>query len=262
MENYEHIPSVLLTRSLTELKIQSRDGVFDTAAEDYSCVDYSGSMNVVFRGHKKKLMGLIGSHSSEGKFIFGAVAWLTEFDVLDALASAVTAGAFVQFVVQKEDFLRPELSMKASKWKSLLHSKYDKLGCRPFDDLCVYHLYETPYSIARGGGRPNIDAIRCVGNHNSDNSPAFPRMHDKFVVFGSYSITDDSGSVSFLAETVWMGSYNFSMSATQSFESVIILRNAELANTAFLKEFRLLLSLSEPLNWQSEWVCPQFRIGT
>ena len=32
-------------------------------------------------------------------------------------------------------------------------------------------------------GDPTLDPIRCVGNHNSNRQPAFPRMHNKFLVF-------------------------------------------------------------------------------
>ena len=45
----------------------------------------------------------------------GCVAWLTHFDILDAMARLKT----VSIVVQKEDFLRPDMG-QPSNWKDLL----------------------------------------------------------------------------------------------------------------------------------------------
>lgn len=54
----------------------------------------------MFRNLKEELIACI----KNADFVFGCVAWLTDFDVLAALAEKQG----VNIAVQKEDFLRPD----------------------------------------------------------------------------------------------------------------------------------------------------------
>lgn len=259
-KGYDHVVESLEGLPLTNLYIPSQNGAFSTNI-DYSRLCTNCNLQVVLRGHKEALLDIINS-STANDFIFGAVAWITDFDIIDALAAAANRGVFVQFVVQKEDFLRPDRSAdNRQSWRSRLRFKYSMLGCKPFDDPLIYSLYSSPHKISGGCNRPPIQAIRCVGNYSSsaaDNASVFPRMHNKYIVFGRV-IGSSASSIEFNAYSVWMGSYNLSQNASMSFESVVILYSVQAADT-FLKDFRLLFSLSEPLDWQSEWLCPQFKI--
>ena len=60
---------------------------------------------------------------------------------------------------------------------------------------------------------------------------------------------------------VWTGSLNFSIASTLSFENAILIRKKEVVDLYF-KEFCQILALSEPLDWASEWMRPEWWIGT
>jgi hypothetical protein len=71
---------------------------------------------------------------------------------------------------------------------------------------------------------PSIDAVRCVGNHNKDKKPAFPRMHNKFLVFakkgrGPYA--------------VWTGSFNLTRNAGLSLENALYITQPKIINAYF-----------------------------
>lgn len=60
---------------------------------------------------------------------------------------------------------------------------------------------------------------------------------------------------------VWTGSYNFTQNAERSWENAVIIRDPVIAD-AYLREWAQLYSLSEPLDWKSPYVAPEWRIGT
>ena len=85
--------------NLNELTIEDADGPMGACAEqvDNSCS--TDEVNVYFKDIKQKLI----NHINEADVILGCVAWLTDFDILDALAKKNT-----QILIQKEDFCRPD----------------------------------------------------------------------------------------------------------------------------------------------------------
>jgi phosphatidylserine/phosphatidylglycerophosphate/cardiolipin synthase-like enzyme len=192
----------------------------------------------------------------------GAVAWLTDENMINALATPKNGCAIV---VQKEDFLRPDLGSSRGSWAQVLRGRYDRLRPPPA-------RYELP-GIAAGlnlCGDPSFGAIRCVGNRNSDKSPAFPRMHNKFLVFATRvpharsspeKVYIGDYDASYLPYAVWTGSFNLTHNATQSLENAVILRNEEIAS-AYANEWAQIFALSEPLDWENEWITPEYRVGT
>ncbi|WP_347358471.1 phospholipase D-like domain-containing protein [Bdellovibrio sp.] len=208
--------------------------------EDFSAI--SGNVEVVFRNLEDRLIAEI----QKSKFVVGCVAWLTSYRVLDALAQTK-----VSLIVQKEDFLRPDHYSKAT-----LHAKYEKLTSGSLER----------YSFPGIGGSLNtcgdteIGAIHCVGNFNSDKSPAHPRMHNKFVVFCDV-IDKDPEHPKIAPISVWTGSFNFSHNANDSFENAVIINDPKIAG-AYLNEFEQIYALGEKLNWESEWSAPIRRIGS
>ena len=101
-----------------------------------------------------------------------------------------------------------------------------------------------------------------MGNHNAERKPAFSRMHHKFLVFGDIIVGEDKHHCDeFVPKVVWTGSFNLTRNGTHSFENAVILREPKLVD-AFYQEWGQILALSEPLNWDSRWVEPEFRIGT
>jgi hypothetical protein len=106
----------------------------------------------------------------------------------------------------------------------------------------------------------DIPPVRCVGNDNADKHPAWPRMHNKFLVFCSLRENAWRGP-ELHPECVWTGSYNITFNAQKSFENAVILRDSDIA-AAYAREWAQILALSEPLDWEDRWSAPEYRIGT
>lgn len=206
-----------------------------------------GDVEVVFRHLDRRLIALI----EEADYVVGCVAWLTHPDILDALAKK----QLVCLVVQKEDFLRPDLDT-ADKWRADLRRRYRALRC--CCDRWGFPGLVRELSMCADG---SIDAVRCVGNHNADKHPAFPRAHHKFVVFGKLSQSSREDHVDWLPYAVWTGSFNFTKNAAASLENAVVLRQPKIV-AAFAAEFEQTVALSEPLDWEWEWMTPEWRIGT
>ncbi|WP_146036505.1 phospholipase D-like domain-containing protein [Pseudotabrizicola formosa] len=228
--------------SLNSLKIPDADGP-PQPLTDYSSEFLSvDKVTVVFRDHRAKLKNFISRHD----FIFGAVAWFTDEEVIKSLR-----GKVVSIIVQKEDFLKPDRFGTVSTLQSAYGSVESKL---------------TRYGIPGQANMmsfacsPEVEAFRCVGNYNRDKKPAFPRMHNKFLVGGRISVSAD-GEHSFVPEAVWTGSYNISYNAQLSFENALMIEDRSVA-TAYVNEWSQILALSERLNWESDWAAPEYRIGS
>jgi phosphatidylserine/phosphatidylglycerophosphate/cardiolipin synthase-like enzyme len=110
---------------------------------------------------------------------------------------------------------------------------------------------------------PTIQPVRCVGNHNREKKPAFPRMHNKFLVF--CDVLESGGDLYSGFEvkpyTVWTGSFNLTKNAAMSLENALVLTDPNIVR-AYFREWEQILALSEPLDWGSDWCEPEWRIGT
>lgn len=231
--------------NLNEYQLDN-DGNFDFNIEDNS-IETSEGITVYFRNIQERLIENI----EKADAVFGAVAWLTSFDILDALAKVEN----VSLIVQKEDFLRPDLGVK-DNWKKELRKKYLNLKC----DLTRYSFDNLLRSMSFACD-PSMDPVRCVGNHNRDKNPAFPRMHNKFVIFSKIEGEDQSGNEIIKPYSVWTGSFNFTKNAGKSLENALLLSQTDVVK-AFYKEFGQIAAMSEPLDWESDWAAPEWRIGS
>lgn len=221
----------------------------------------SGSVTkVFFRDIEQNLIQQIRNYP----VVVGCVAWLTHPRILDALATCIG----VSIVVQKEDFLRPDSDSPG--WKKELRRQYEAL--RSIGDryevsrLISYLSYATSQEF---------QPVRCLGNHNRDKDPAFPRMHNKFIVFCdrvNYSRSCDnvcrytghecdSNNDTLNPRAVWTGSFNFTQNATNSLENAVLISDPVIAS-AYFAEWEQLICLSEPLDWTDDWCAPEWRIGT
>jgi hypothetical protein len=211
------------------------------------------TVEAIFRNQENRLLDLIKTF--ENGAIFGCVAWLTSVPVLKALERCKN----VQIIVQKEDFLRPDIDTKnIDKWKSELWRLYSNIKC----DI-ERHQFRKPMGNLSVCGDPTVDGIRCVGNHNIEKKPAFPRAHHKFLVF--CNVTETEEVKSYLPIALWTGSFNLTKNATNSFENVLYFSDTSGENeiiNAFLNEHHQIFALSESLNWNDVWTTPEFRIGT
>ncbi len=224
------------------------DGNFSDSFSDNSISSTNG-INVYFRDIEKKLL----EHISEADVILGAVAWLTSYSILDALAAKDN----VSIIVQKEDFLRPDYGSK-SNFKTILRQKYDALKC----NLERYSFKDNILSQVSICSDPSIEPIRCVGNHNKDKKPAFPRMHNKFLIFAKIEPGNDENGYEIIKPyAVWTGSFNLTKNATASLENALYITEKNIID-AYFKEYGQIAAMSEELDWSSDWVAPEWRIGT
>jgi len=195
--------------------------------------------------------------------VLGCVAWLTNERILTALVSKD-----VSIVVQKEDFLRPDMS-NTNDWKSNLRRRYEALQFSSSWNRTFPVVALNP----RGGGSFSEGAIRCMGNYNRDKSSAFPRMHHKFAIFAkknieTHTLVVDDWSVTydqvdllcpFTPYAVWTGSFNFTQNAVMSLENAVVIRSPEIVY-AYFREYAHVFGLSEPIDWTQDWVSPEYDV--
>lgn len=223
----------------------------DARMQDNSIRIQCADISIVFRNQKQRLLQKI----SEYNCVVGCVAWLTDFDILNVLSKVDR----VVIVVQKEDFLRPDLEA-GKDWKNALRDAYTKI--KPHGGRFAWPGLMGKLSVCYDD---TIQPIRCIGNHNSKKEPAFPRMHNKFLVFSKFSEHNEplpkGYSITLVNHEVWTGSYNLTKNATKSLENAVLINNQEIAQS-YYNEFCQIFALSEPLDWESDWCAPEFRIGT
>ncbi len=192
-----------------------------------------GKIKVYFRDIKQHLI----QHINEAYGVVGCIAWLTDWDILDAMSLKEIAS----IIVQKEDFLRPDYGAK-SNWKKDLRSRYDKIN---------FSMWKTDIkgmggiSYARCGD--DVEGIRCLGNYNKDKNPAFPRCHHKFLLTCKF---EKSNNNPFTPTGVWTGSFNFTNNASNSLENAVYITDKNIV-AAYYAEWINCLQRSEPLDWES-----------
>ena len=127
--------------------------------------------------HFKHLIPTLCEKIRSADAVVGCVAWLTNQQVLTAL-SHLKYGTSI--IVQKEDFLRPDTDTNTRD----LYSKYAAIP--PFNWQGAFGVRTgTKVEMINTTSDGHDDfAVRCCGNHNSTRNPSFPRMHNKFLVFG------------------------------------------------------------------------------
>ena len=231
---------------LTEILIPD-DGQ-GTLQEDHGTTD-----QVIFRNHLRALTGILEEAARDGATCFGAIAWLTDRRILRALTHIPTA-----MLIQKEDFLRPEAGAQEG-WQEELRKAYEAI-LEPCESR-----YGLP-GIAKGlsvSGDPGLEAVRCVGERpepGRDN----PRMHNKFLVFAHRKENKKEGfysEIEWSPYAVWTGSANLTDTTDRSWENSLFIGSEKIAQ-AYLDEWVQLFTMSEPLDWQSPYVDPEWRIGT
>jgi hypothetical protein len=203
-------------------------------------------LSVVFSNHERHAVEFIRSYP----VIAGCVAWLTNDAVLAALADRLRVG----IIVQKEDFLRPDFK-PGPGWEKRLRDRYAALPGAPA------LAWGVPLSYC-GPGSAEPHPIRCMGLTDPEaKRKALPRMHHKFLIGCEHADNPNDDFAPPVPRAVWTGSVNLTYNATLSRENAVILRRPRVA-AQFMSEFQELLALSEPLDWQSQWVVPEFRYGS
>jgi len=164
--------------------------------------------------------------------VIGCVAWLTNDSILKALSE--TKGC--QFVVQVEDWLRPDLGdYSMQRQRELIES------LRGLDN------YDIP-GMLNVGSYIDIAPIRIAGvPKNRDRNQ--PRMHHKFALFGNlenYEETDLGANVHFYGgtvfHTVFTGSFNWTRNAANSLENGVFMQSPDIIDAYSREYFEILLT--------------------
>jgi hypothetical protein len=212
----------------------------------------SGNMVVesIFKNLEERVIEKI--HCADA--VVGCVAWLTNEKILEALSN-VKEG--VSLIVQKEDFLRPDLAA-SNNYKSRLQQQYHKLRSMygPIDG----QFEGKSEAIGEMSDEWWIDkSIRCVGFAKQKNEITIPRMHHKFLVFCKY-LDNFEKYWPYIPYAVWTGSFNMTFNGTQSIENAIYIENEEISESYF-NEWNNMLMISEALDWTSEYAEPDIQFN-
>ena len=113
--------------------------------------------------------------------------------------------------------------------------------------------------MSTGSGDDTDGAVRCAGIVG-DRKDIPPRNHHKFAVFCKNALCEHGNRVRH-PYAAWTGSFNWTENATRSLENAVVIRDRAIVE-AFYAEFQQVAALSEPLDWSSEYVDPEWRIGT
>lgn len=233
--------------NLNELAPYEKDGKYARPQSSATC----GNVTAIFDDLKETLIAEIQRWPA----VVACVAWLTEFEILNALATRDA----VQIVLSKEDFLRPDVGgMQKEKLRAAYlrlkfpFSRYDELPQ-------VFHL-----SCASD---PCIEPVRCCGVFDTNRSR--PRQHNKFAVFCDLEIDELVSEFTgepytlrrLIPRTVWTGSFNWTVNATLSFENAVLIRDEQIAN-AYFAQWGHILAVSERLDWTSQYAEPEWTTGT
>jgi hypothetical protein len=212
---------------------------------------------VALRPYFADIEGHVIEHIRIADAIVGCVAWLTSPSILRALA-LVPRG--VSIIVQKEDFLRPDLGQHdCDSWRSDLRTRYEalrRLQCWPGTlNIAAHASIEDLW----------IQPVRCVGMARQGSSTQ-PRMHHKFIVFCNQAADSYAGGTGG-SETlhwpepyaVWTGSFNFTVNGCNSLENALFINDKRIAKL-YYEEWQTVAWLSESLDWSSRWVDQEWSV--
>lgn len=205
---------------------------------------------VTLEAYFRNLEDHVVEHIRNADAIVGCVAWLTSPRILDALAS-VRRG--VSIIVQKEEFLRPDLGVRNSdRWREFLRSRYTALRS--------LECWPDTLQMVTGALIENnrIEPVRCAGMVR-EKCPAQPRMHHKFLVFCKRRVPKrkpvyEEGVADWpVPYGVWTGSFNFTINGSHSLENAVFIQDQSVAQR-YYEEWQNVAWLSESLDWTSRWV--------
>ncbi len=254
---------------LHRINLNSTPGNRPPIHRDHGCASDSGDVEAVFRNHQARLLRLIEEEVQPQRLVcLGAVAWFTDFDILDALTKVATS-----LIVQKEDFLRldgdsDEPGGRCDRLREILREHYEAVAGSDSSHLgfCRQN-FPSPLGDMSLTGDQAIAGVRCVGVRNRRGRRA-PLMHHKFLVFAKLTFLTEPGHEGeedpplvphWDPRIVWTGSANLTRLTPRSRENCLIIRDSKVAS-AYFREWVDLAAISEQLDWESEWVEPEWKL--
>lgn len=251
----------ILNLNLNNLELPLVDSKKNLSLEDYS--ETSENIAVHFRDLDQQLIKYIRN----AKAVVGAVAWLTNEEIIEELAKK----EFVSIVVQKEAYYRNPTEF----WQQKIIRLYKQLP----QYSGQYVISGLPSRISSNDQLVDTwDAIRSVGVI-ADNNEIIPLMHNKFLIFCDYDtidviVTNPIAVKNGLPESwcdmevevdiltpyaVWTGSFNITKNAVKSLENALYITDFKIID-AYYSEWGQLLARSESLDGMSNKYKPQWKI--
>ena len=201
---------------------------------DFSCIGDNKDIEVYFKNIENIICEKIKKH----KYIVGCVAWLTNKKILKELSNKDKE---VLIIVQDEDFLRPDTYFDGNKekFKKTILTYYNKIK-RTNKNISLGDLGISTHRAVDCG-------IRRCGFINKDKLPAFPRMHNKFIVLGN----DDEHGYPYYTEVI-TGSFNYTENSTNSLENIICIKDKKIVHS-YYAQFGEIAMISVELDWKGDW---------
>lgn len=227
-------------------KVLTNDAEGNGEQHNFSTKGNNEEIEVYF----KDIEGSIIKKIREYEYVVGCIAWLTNENILKELSKKKN----VLIIVQEEDFLRPDINFDGDKkkWRNKIRRLYKKLEKGEIESS-FWGVNYASQNIESG--------IRRFGMLNEDKKPAFPRMHNKFIICYN-EISGYEKEITIDGE-VLTGSYNYTENSNNSLENVLCIQDKKIVSNYF-KQFVEISTMSMPLNWQGEWKPSQsgIRYGT
>ncbi|MCB5226651.1 hypothetical protein JAO78_007450 [Alishewanella sp. 16-MA] len=255
MSKYQNLNH--LTKTVTDMGDNTRK----VALDDCSVQRYISEKTKV-AAYFKNLEAHLIHHIKSADAVVGCIAWLTSENVLKALSEKIAASV----IIQKEDFLRPDINSSSADWKTDLRTLYDAIKPIRTPENGLMGWYETSQVDDNVGiGSPFASVgIRCVG-YSRGATATQPRMHHKFLVFLRHKVITKEeelqGLWPYLPYAVWTGSFNVTKNGAASLENALYLEDP-VVSEAFCNEWTQMVEISESLDWHSEYATPEVYFNT
>ncbi|AKI80115.1 putative phospholipase D/nuclease [Acanthamoeba polyphaga mimivirus] len=175
---------------------------------------------------------------NKATYVIGCIAWLTN----DNIISSLQQKKGIKIIVNKEEFLNPNMEIAKKNYYCTLRSKYQSLPnmftskCYCCNDSITNCKKFNKIFGSISMSENNNSAVLTCGIVNS-----LPKMHHKFLIFFDENL-DPVG--------VWTGSYNLSKTSNFSLENALYI-TSQIVIAEYIKEFLAVYKHSENFNWKS-----------
>lgn len=202
---------------------------------DFSLIGDDKDIEIYFKNIERQIINKIKKYDN----VVGCIAWLTNENILVELAKKKS----VLIIVQEEDFLRPDIHFDGNnkKWKQKIFKLYNELQKNKNSvPLNCFGINYMQCGVESG--------IRRLGKINENKLPAFPRMHNKFIICYNDFETENLK----INGEILSGSYNYTENSNNSLENVVCIKDEKIVYRYYL-QFAEIAIMSVPLDWNSEW---------
>jgi phosphatidylserine/phosphatidylglycerophosphate/cardiolipin synthase-like enzyme len=182
----------------------------------------------IVQPHFENIESVVIEYINSASYVIGCIAWLTNMNVIDAL----TRLKGVKIIVNKEEYLHPDMNGGQKYWHSKLRHKYNSIP----DLFAAHPEIDSKFTTFTKITNRNDGAIMTCGVIN-----CYSKLHHKFMVF----FNEEMNPIG-----IWTGSYNFSDNSNYSLENGVYITD-KITIDEYIKEFFIIYNSSEPYIWKS-----------